>query len=145
MFFATDSTLLTSAQPPPPTHNDNDVHRTPPRHAMIARHHYGVAGRPIVLWKAIGTANRSHRSRGKVSPAVAMNHVRRLMATRGDERRHRQRTSMRTTAWWRGRQWTTAPLDSWMSTWARRRRALCSMLSSRFFLDHHRHHHCSDL
>ena len=40
---------------------------------------------------------------------------------------------MRTTAWWRGRRWTTAPLDSWMSTWVRRRRALCSMLSSRFF------------
>ena len=82
-------TIPTSARPP----RHNDVRRTSPRHAMIARPSSGGARRPMARWKALLTAHRSHRSRGKVRLSSRDESHPTLMATNrdGDETRQRQR------------------------------------------------------
>ena len=103
MFCTTRSpltTLLTSARRPttgplcarpPPRHND--VRRTSPRHAAIARPSSGGARRPMARWRALPTAHRSHRSIRKVRLSSREESRPTLMATNrdGDESRQRQR------------------------------------------------------
>ena len=70
---------------PPPRHND--VRRTSPRHAMLARPMYGGARRPMARSKALRTAHRSDRSMGKVRSSRRDELRPTLMTTNRDPRR----------------------------------------------------------